>query len=413
MRPFVILFILGLALKVHPQVVKAEYFFDNIAVAYGQGTSLTVPSNTGDVQITADLPVTGLSPGFHQVYFRVKDAVKGWSPLTPKSFLKPNPLEMIVGFKYCIDAQPDANAWIYKIFPSSSTSVSMDVDIPLFNLSPGFHQIFFQAKTVTNEWSPLTPKSFMKPCPLDTITEFMYCIDAQAGSEAWTYIAFPIPSTNVNMDLELELGTLSKGIHYLDAAAKSKSGIWTPISRGTFFNLYTEPLNITSFEYYFEDESGVTSSLFTENNFTPSPNVTLDSVTFSIPASSLVNLKKYYINIRAADEVGNRSLYMKDTIVYHVFTGIKDRINLTPELIVFPNPVSEMVNLKLVRLNYPGDFTIKVFDETGRNVAEEEFSFHVNDHYSFDAAGLNSGVYNIAIYNSSGKMAARAKFVKR
>ena len=118
MRPTIILLLLWLSLKSLPQVVKAEYFFDNAAVAYGQGTSLTVPANTGDVLITADLPVSGLSSGFHQVYFRVKDAVKGWSVTAPKAFIKLNPHEMVVGYSYCIDAQTDASAWIYKTFPS-------------------------------------------------------------------------------------------------------------------------------------------------------------------------------------------------------------------------------------------------------------------------------------------------------
>ena len=414
MRPFIIMLLLGLALKALPQVVKAEYFFDNAAVSFGQGTSIPVPTNTGDVQFTAELPVTGISPGFHQVYFRVKDAVKGWSPLTPKSFIKPNAHEMIVGFKYCIDALSDANAWIYKAFPSPTTTVSMDVDIPLINLSPGFHQIFFQAQSVNNEWSPFTPKSFLKPNPLDTIMGFRYCIDAQAGSEIWNYKTFLAPSTNVSMDIGLELGTLSKGIHYFYAAAKSKSGIWTSISRGTFFNLYAEPLNIISLEYYFEDENGVAGSLLTTNDFTRSPNVTLDSATFSIPVSSLVNLKKYYIHVRAIDEAGNRSFYMQDTIIYRMSTiGIKDRIYLTPELLVFPNPVSEMISLKFVSLDHPGAFNIRVLDETGRNVAEKEFSFHEDDHYSFDASFLSSGVYRIVIYNEKGKLVARASFVKK
>ena len=63
------------------------------------------------------------------------------------------------------------------------------------------------------------------------------------------------------MNAELDLGNLSKGIHYFEAMAKSASGKWSSISRGTFFNNYTEPLNITALEYYFEDESGVAGSL--------------------------------------------------------------------------------------------------------------------------------------------------------
>lgn len=413
MRPFLLLLLLGLALKSLPQVVKAEYFFDDAVAAYGQATSLTVPPNTGEAQIVAELPLTGLEPGFHQVYFRVKDAVKGWSATTPKAFLKLNPHEVIVGFSYCIDAQADASAWIYKAFPSPATDVSMDVDFPLNGLSPGFHQVFFQAKDIAGERSPLTPKAFLRPVPFDTIVGFRYCIDDYTGSETWTYTAFPEPSFDVSMDVGLELGTLSKGIHYFYAAANSKNGIWTPISRGTFFNLYTEPLNITALEYYFEDENGDVSSLLTTNDFSASPNVTLDSVTFSIPATSLVDLKKYFINIRAVDEAGNKSFYLKDTLVYHVYTGIKDKINISRDLIVFPNPVSDLVNLKLVQLNYPGDFNIRIFDQVGRKLAEEEFSFRMNDHYSFDVSGMSSGIYTISICTTNGKMVARTKFVKK
>jgi hypothetical protein len=414
MRALLTLLLLGLALKALPQVVKAEYFFDDAAMAYGQGTSLTVPSNTGDVQITAELPVSSLSPGIHQVYFRVKDAIKGWSPLTPKSFLKPNAHEVIIGFKYCIDTQSDVNSWIYTAFPSPSSDAGMDVDFSLTGLSPGFHQIFFQAKNATREWSPIAPKTFIKPWPLETIVGFKYCIDGQPGTETWTYRAFPAPSTNVSMDVELDLGALSKGIHYFEATAKSESGIWTAISRGTFFNLYAEPLDIKALEYYFEDEAGVSGSLYSVNNFTHSPNVTLDSVTFSIPVSSLENLKKYFVYIRAVDEEGNRSFYMKDTIVYHTgTTGIKDRIYVTPELMIFPNPVSEMVNLKFVPLDHRGDFIISVVDETGRIVAEEKFSFSEADHHVLDASALISGVYRIVICTTVGKPVARATFLKK
>jgi hypothetical protein len=141
--------------------------------------------------------------------------------------------------------------------------------------------------------------------------------------------------------------------------------------------------------------------------------VTLDSVTFSIPSSSLEDLKKYFVYFRAVDEVGNRSFYMKDTIIYHtITTGIKDQISLTSELIIFPNPVSGMVNLKFVPLEHQGNLIIRIFNETGRTVIEKEFSLSEADHYTIDASSLISGVYRIVISTTSGKPAARATFIK-
>ena len=244
MRVLLALLLLGLTLKAAPQVVKAEYFFDDAAVPYGQGISLTIPANSGNVDITSDLPVTGLSAGVHQVFFRVKDAVRGWSPLTPETFIKLNPGEVFAGFRYSFDAQTDVKNWTYQAFPSPSANVTFDIDIPLSGLSPGFHQLFCQAEDTDGEWSPLTPKTFLNLDPHETITGFRYCFNR--GTENWIYRAFPSPSANVTLTTELDLGTLPKGIHYFQAMARSASGIWSPISGGTFFNINNEPLDITT-----------------------------------------------------------------------------------------------------------------------------------------------------------------------
>jgi hypothetical protein len=339
MRAICTLLLLGLAARSLPQVVKAEYFYDNAAVSYGQGTPLAVPVNTGNVQITANLPVSNLSPGFHQAFFRVKDATEGWSSLTPKVFMKPWPLENIVGFKYCIDPQTDMNTWTYKTFPS--------------------------------------------------------------------------PSQNVTMAVEIDLGNISKGIHYIEAMARSESGIWTPVSKGTFFNLYAEPLNITSLQYYFEADNSSLSPLYTISNFTPSPEITLDSVTFSIPIVSLENLKSYFMYIRAVDESGNKGFFLCDTIVFHGPTGLNDGIYIAPELLVFPNPASDLVNLKFVSLDKASDFIIRLFDDAGRTAVEKEFTFKTDECYTLETSGLMPGVYRIAIYTTSGDPVAKAGFIKR
>jgi len=318
----------------------AEFFFDNASVGYGQGISLTVPFNTGDVVITAEPSVIALSPGFHTATFRVWDTLRGWS------------------------------------------------------------------QSVT--------RTFLKPWPRQNVASFRYRIDASTGEEPWTNRAFPTPSTDVIIDLEPDVASLPEGVHFVEASARSANGIWSHITKGTFFSYSSMPLNIKALEYYFEDESGSAGPLLSVSNFTPSPHITLDSVTFSVPVSSLVNLKKYFVYVRAVDETGNRGMYMKDTITYHAYSvGIKDLILLTPEMMVFPNPASDMVNIKLVSLDQPGALFMKIFDETGRIVSEEKFSFTEADHYSIDASGLINGVYRIAIYSSAGRPVARATFIKK
>jgi hypothetical protein len=347
MRAFVTFLLLGIALNATSQFIpgayigEVEYVFDNAAVGLGQGISINAPFNTGSTEITAELNVAVLSPGFHLITFRASDTLwsRGWSHPVTRVFLKSWPDENIAGFRYRID--PDT------------------------------------------------------------------------GGEPWTYQTFPSPSTNVIMNLEMNAGSLPDGVHYLEASAKSANGVWSHISKGTFFSYFAIPSKITALEYYFEEEGGAAGPLLSVNDFTPSTHLTLDSVTFSVPVSSLVNLKKYFVWVRAVDENGNRGLYMKDTITYHAYTtGIRDQIMLTPELIVFPNPSSGLVNIKLVTLDQPGDLSIKIFDETGRFVKEETFSFTKRDHYLLDASDLGKGVFRIVVFTSTGRPVARASFIK-
>ncbi|HBE40044.1 MAG TPA: hypothetical protein DDW27_02350 [Bacteroidales bacterium] len=348
MRAFVALLLFGIALNASSQFIqgayigKVEYFFNNAAVGFGQGISINAPFNTGSTEITAELNVAVLSPGFHLITFRASDTLwsRGWSHPVTRVFFKSWPEQNVAGFRYRID-----------------------------------------------------PKT---------------------GEEPWTYQAFPSPSTNAIMNLEMNAGSLDDGVHYLEASAKSANGVWSHISKGTFFSYFAIPSKIKALEYYFEEEGGAAGPLLSVNNFTPSTHLTLDSATFSVPVSNLVNLKKYYVWVRAVDENGNRGLYMKDTITYHTSTtGIRDHILLTPELIVFPNPAADLVNIKLVTLDQPGDLFMKIFDETGRIVSEEKFSFTERDHYSIDVSGLINGVYRITINSSAGRPVARATFVKK
>ncbi len=329
---------LGLAVKAMPQIVQAEYSIDDAAVPYGQGTPLTVPVNTGEVTITADLPVDNLSPGFHQAFFRVRDASEGWSMQLSKIFLIPLPLDTVLGFRYSIDPQTAGSTWTYGTFPSSSV--------------------------------------------------------------------------DVEYTLEIDLGEISKGIHYIEAMAVSKSGIWTPVSKGTFFSLYSEPLNITSLEYYFEAGDASVSPLYTVSNFDPSPHITLDSVTFSIPVTYLENMKSYLIHVRAVDESGNKGFFMGDTIVYHGTTGLDDRIYLSPEVMIYPNPVSDMLNIRFLPLNHTTDYVVRIYDAAGRIVKEKELFFSRDEYTEIATSGLEPGVYRIVIYTNTGSQVTHGEFVK-
>ncbi len=320
----------------------------------------------------------------------------------------------IITAEYSMDdaAVPYGKGIPLTVAPNTG-EVTIVASLPVNNLLPGFHQALFRVKHATEGWSTLTPKAFIKPWPLDTIEGFRYRIDPLSEGSTWVSRSFVSPSTDVEYTFEIDLGDIAKGVHYIEAMARSNSGAWTPVSRGTFFNLHSEPLNITSLEYYFEDEDSVMSPLFSASDFSPAPNVTLDSVTFTIPVTSLENLKSYFIYIRAVDEAGNRGLYLRDTIVYHGTTGIKDRIYLSPELMIFPNPAEDLLNLKFITLDRKGDCIIRICDAAGRIMEEQEVFFSSEGYCILETAWLTPGIYRITVCSDSGYTVAQGTFVKR
>lgn len=335
MRLYFLVLLLWLSASAGSQIVTAEYFYNDATVRYGQGTQLTVPSNTGSVTINTTLSVDLLKPGFNIIYFRMKDATKGWTPLTPKVFLK--------------------------------------------------------------QW------------PKDTLTGFKYCIDPQLPGTVWQNTSFSSPSIDVTETKELNLGGISKGVHFIEVMAKTHSGTWTPVSKGTFFNLLTEPANIVKFEYFFEKD-GVPTAVMSTADFTHSASVELDSLVFAIPAGSLENTKLYTIFIRGVNELGDRGFYYCDTIVYHAPKVNENSFVINREYIVYPNPAKGYLNLRFLNNTESNRIKAIIVNSAGMIVLEKEMNFE-EEFNLIELGNLPSGNYVMQLSGEKGEYLGTAEFI--
>ncbi|MBM3437465.1 MAG: hypothetical protein FJY07_14760, partial [Bacteroidetes bacterium] len=66
-----------------------EYFIDNEIIS-GNGHTETLAAGT-DITHILNINTASLSPGIHNIYFRVKDAIGIYSPMTGSVFYKPAP----------------------------------------------------------------------------------------------------------------------------------------------------------------------------------------------------------------------------------------------------------------------------------------------------------------------------------
>jgi hypothetical protein len=294
--------------------------------------------------------------------------------------------------------------------PANSGSTEISASLDISSLNPGFNQVYFRVKDSGKGWSSLTPKVFFKKWTKDTLTGFKYCIDPQLEDAEWHSVAFSNPSSDVSETKEISLGDISFGIHFIEIMASTKSGVWTPVTKGTFFNLLSEPANIVKLEYFFEDE-GVPSDLMVTSDFTPSPSVTLDSLSFAIPAGSLDDSKLYTINIRGVNELGDKGFYYCDTIVYHAPAGIHDCLIVGGNYILYPNPAADFINIRLLNKLEGKSLLGQILNSSGETVRTVDIDIF-DGFVSVDITALPIGSYVFVLTNDGGEPIGNIKFVK-
>jgi hypothetical protein len=162
-------------------ISSAEYFF-NSDPGIGNGTSLPVNANSGELSQTYDISIAGLSDGFHSLYIRTQRADGTWSHYDRQIFFIQNQLvSEVVSGEYFIDIDPGVGNGISANLNSSTITFN----IPTTGLSLGDHLFCVRVKNNDDTWS-------MYDCEI-------FEIDANAGISDNLYAqtkVYPNPFVN-------------------------------------------------------------------------------------------------------------------------------------------------------------------------------------------------------------------------
>ena len=145
--------------KDQPPIVRGEYFFDTDP---GVGNGTTIPLPTAD-EITHDfeIPVTGLTDGFHDLYIRVIDSVGQWSldrrvrmyQWFDPGVVPPFNAPKIVAAEYFFDADPGVGNGLPIPFTPTGDEIDLNRWLPVGALSPGTHVAYIRVKDESGAWS--------------------------------------------------------------------------------------------------------------------------------------------------------------------------------------------------------------------------------------------------------------------
>ncbi|HPJ78740.1 MAG TPA: PKD domain-containing protein [Prolixibacteraceae bacterium] len=210
-------------------VTGLEYFFDTDPGA-GNANALEVPEASG---VSADLhiPLSGLSPGVHRLFLRARDENGHWSmPASrPVVVTKEERPTSVTALEYFFD-QPGApgSGSAFPLTPSGE--MTLTAPIPLAELSPGVHRIFFRAENAIELNSPLVSRPLLVTMPPSPITEVEFFIDLDPGpgnAHKWPLT----PGFDLSLSAGVPLAEVPFGQHQFSVRAKNSLNLWSyPVS---------------------------------------------------------------------------------------------------------------------------------------------------------------------------------------
>ncbi len=325
------------------QIVAGEYFVD---VDPGVGRGVAVAGTAGDTGIFSfSISTTALAAGFHSLGFRAKNSMGLWGHYENRVFYISSQTAVsatITAAEYFLDTDPGVGLAI-PIPVTGGDVVSLQFQIA--NIPAGFHVLAVRVKNETGSWSHYESQAFYinpEPATAPDIVAAEYFIDTDPGAGLANALQV---NQGSNVTLQFPVSNLRGGFHVLAVRTKNESGVWSHFESKSFYvsqDSATMP-QLVAAEYFFDKDPGV--GLGTPLLLNPTGDQINQPFLISVP-TGLANGDHYFV-LRVKDASGRWSHYqISDTIRVQPPTAINDLSNLTQKISVYPNPVTDVLQIK-------------------------------------------------------------------
>lgn len=161
MKKLIIFLYIVLLCAIPIQAQRGEYYFDSDP-GTGKGIRVSVTSTADNYEWTSNVPTTGLSLGYHRLFYRFCDNAGRWGLTENKLFyvydtkspiIVVPPNSPIVAMEYFYDKDPGIGKGIVVPSFNPDDSVTVTMPISISSLSIGNHSVNFRIKDALGRWS--------------------------------------------------------------------------------------------------------------------------------------------------------------------------------------------------------------------------------------------------------------------
>ncbi|MEE4177528.1 MAG: T9SS type A sorting domain-containing protein [Bacteroides sp.] len=287
---FCLLMLIG-ANSMAQNLTQAEYFIDTDP-GVGNATALSITAGE-EVNTTFNIPTQGLSPGFHNLFIRFRNANHQWSLAEGRviyimAATEQEPVPPLVESEYFFDTDPGAGNGT-PISITTDTDIDLLTSIPATGLDPGFHSLFIRFRNEEGQWGIAEGRTLYIQPPGDQtdppyLSDAEYFFDEDPGIGNGT--AIPFDKNNLTLLEYLPIEGLEPGFHNVFFRFQDNHGHWSLYEGRTFYvstpaEIAPPPL-LTAAEYFFDEDPGTGGG--TPVDFTAASSVTLNE---DIPLGNL------------------------------------------------------------------------------------------------------------------------------
>jgi hypothetical protein len=265
------------------KVMSYEYFIDTDP-GLGKGTKGAI-ADTAD--ITFNIPLTGLAPGFHIAGIRLFDSNNLWSENETRIFyILPDVITIsnltVSDAEYFIDSDPGAGKGTKVSAFTPADSVVVNLSAPITGLSAGFHKFLFRTKNSIGTWGMQDSRIFYIDSGYqyksEPIIEAEYYLDNDPGLGKATQITPLTPGDSIVDNFSVKPDTdWVIGNHKMVVRVKDSVGTWSLPESRTFTitdsigknSILTDETSLNNFVLYPNPVADILNIKFGANEVSP------------------------------------------------------------------------------------------------------------------------------------------------
>jgi pimeloyl-ACP methyl ester carboxylesterase len=375
-------------------ITAYKYWFDanvgsavTVNDAFGSNFDLNIPVST-----------TSLTDGLHTFNICFQQSNGLWSAVISSFFYKNGVVSSGNTNQYKTWFDNDfAHAITTTVTPSNDLDLQANIDVSM--LSNGLHTFNIAFQDANNLWSAVTSSFFYKNTVSgsNTITQYQTWFDNNFANVLTKTIT--TPTTNTDIQTNLDVSSLSTGLHVLHTRYQTSGGLWSSATSDFFIKENNVASNkLVKYRYWFD------ANIQNAKEITLSGSTVYD-LQNNIDCEALT-LGKHLLSIQVKDLKGLWSTVVADSIS-RVTMGVKNFIE--PKVLTNKGTLNvgdtQVITGKDFTPN--GKIKLSIINELGENLADStqinytdggKFTYNLpitnaarNGEYTASAADISTG----------------------